>query len=180
MIQLYFAAEEATHQASEGLPLGLDLKTLIFQLITFVLLFMLLKKFAFKPIVKLLNQRFKVIEDGVLLGQKMEKEQAKLEEQKAEVLRKARHEADAIVATAHKEAREVAREAEKAAQRKADATLADAEIRIQEESERAKRALEKDIVGLVSEATEAIVGEKVNPKKDAEIIDKVLRRHIKK
>lgn len=172
MIPLLFAAETTS---SGGLPLGLDLKAFIFQLITFVLLFFLLKKFAFKPIVKLLNQRHQVIEDGVRMGLKMEKEKAKLDETIAKAMRDARVEADKIIATGHKEAREIIREAEKTAQRKAESIIADAEVRINEESEQARRKLEKDIVALVSDATEAIVGEKVDPKKDAELIDKILK-----
>ena len=68
------------------------------------------------------------------------------------------------------------RDADKAAARKAEAMMADAEARIHEETAAAKQKLEKDIVGLVSEATEAIVGEKVDPKKDAEIIEKIIRK----
>ena len=166
--------------SSSGIgALGISLSAFIIQLLTFVFVFLLLKKFAFKPIIKLLNDRRKVIDDGVKMGEKLAKEQAKFDVKLAEVMSKAREEADHIIATGHKEAREVVREAEKTAQRKADSILADAEVRINEESERAKRALEKDIVGLVSEATEAIVGEKVDPKKDAEIIDKILRSRVK-
>lgn len=179
MIPLLFASETA-ETASEGLPLGIDFKAFIFQLITFIILFFLLKKFAFKPIVKLLDQRHKVIDDGVRLGQKMEKEQAKLEEEKAKMIREARHEADAIVATAHKEAREVAREAEKTAHKKTEAMMADAELRIAEESDQAKRKLEKDIAKLVAEATEAVVGEKLDGKADTALIDKVVKERLHK
>ncbi|MGH9857094.1 MAG: hypothetical protein ACRD4B_04530, partial [Acidobacteriota bacterium] len=84
------------------------------------------------------------------------------------------------IANAHKEAREIVRESEKSAQRKVDTMVSDAEVRIKEETERARRGLEKDIVGLVSEATEAIVEEKVDPKKDAELIEKAIKGRTKK
>lgn len=51
----------------------------------------------------------------------------------------------------------------------------DAHDRIEEDKKQAKRSLEKDIVGLVSEATETIVHEKVDSKKDAELIDKAIK-----
>ena len=38
---------------------------------------------------------------------------------------------------------------------------------------------QQDIVKLISEATEALVGKKVDPKADAEIIDKILKGRIK-
>lgn len=176
MIHLLFVADSSTGIGA----LGISASAFIIQLLTFVLVFMLLKRFAFTPVIKLLQDRRKVIDDGVRMGEKLAAEQAKFDTKLAETMSKAREEADHIIATGHKEAREVVREAEKTAQRKADSILAEAEVRIGEESQRAKRALEKDIVGLVSEATEAIVGEKVDTKKDAEIIDKIIKSRIKK
>ena len=167
--------------SSSGLgALGLNIGTFVIQLITFIFVFLLLKKFAFTPIIKMLQERRKVIDEGVKMGEKLSKEQAKFDAKLAATMAEAREQADHIIATGHKEAREVVREAEKTAQRKSDSILAEAEVRIKEEEERAKRHLEKDIVNIVSEATEAIVGEKIDPKKDAAVIDKVLKEHIKK
>lgn len=171
----------AESSSSSGIgALGISPSAFVIQLATFVLVFLLLKKFAFSPIIKMLQERRRIIDDGVKMGEKLAKEQAKFDAKLAATMSKAREEADHIIATGHKEAREVVREAEKSAQRKADSIIAEAEVRINEEQERAKRALEKDIVGLVAEATEVIVGEKIDPKKDAEVIDKILRKHIKK
>ena len=75
-------------------------------------LFLLLKKYAFKPVIKLLEDRRKVIDDGVKMGEKLAKEQTKFDAKLAETMSKAREEADHIIATGHKEAREVVREAE--------------------------------------------------------------------
>ncbi len=166
-------AEEAT---SSGIgALGVNLGSFIIQLLTFFIVFMLLKKFAFKPLVRLLDERRRVIDDGVKLGQKLEKERQKLDEEVIKVMRDARSEADHIISNGQKEAREIIREAEKTGQHKVDTMLIDAEARIAEESEQAKHRLEKEIVGLVSEATEAIVEEKVDTKKDAALIDKALK-----
>ncbi len=172
MPTMYFAATEA---AESGI-LGFNPQVLIFQIITFVLVFALLKKFAIDKIVAILDKRHQVIEDGVRLGRKLERERDQMDKELAKLTREARHEADRIIANAHKESREVLREAEKAARRKTDAMISDAEARIHEDTEAAKRKLEKDIVSLVSEATEAIVGEKVDPKKDAEIIKNIIQK----
>lgn len=174
MVQILFAAD--TSHAS-ALPLGIDAKTLIFQFITFLIVFVVLKKFAVKPIVAMLNKRHETIDDGVRMGMTMEKEKAKFDKKLDAVMRETRHEADKIIANANKEAREIIRDAEKAAQRKTDAMFADAEARIAEESKQAKRKLEKEIVEMVSTATEAIVGEKVDASKDAKLIDKALKDH---
>lgn len=173
MLPIYFAATDAAEQSG---ILGFNPQVLVFQLLTFVLVFALLKKFALDKIVAILDNRHKVIDDGVRLGRELERERDKLEQETARITREARLEADRIIANSHKEAREILRDAEQAAKRKTDAMVADAEARIHEDTQAAKRKLEKDIVSLVSEATEAIVGEKVDPKKDAEIIKKVIQK----
>lgn len=170
---LFMAAESSSGSPLEAL--GVSFKTFIIQLITFVLVFLLLKRFAFGPISRMLNERRLTIDDGVKMGQKLAKEREKFEQEMANATRNARTEADKIIANAHKEAREVIREAEKTAQRKADTMLTDAEARIAEEIDRSRRKLEKDVVGLISDATEAIVGEKLDPKKDAELVDRVMK-----
>jgi F-type H+-transporting ATPase subunit b len=173
-----FAAETA-HAAEEatGLgALGVSVQAFVIQIITFALVFFLLKKFAFDRVGAMLEKRRKVIDDGVRLGQKLERQRDKMDQEAAKITREARHEADRIIANANKESREVLREAEKSASRKTDTMIADAEARIHEETQAAKQKLEKEIVSIVSEATEAIVGEKVDPKKDAQIIENVIRK----
>jgi len=173
MIPFVFATEEVP---SSGIgALGISPSAFVIQFITFVFVFILLKKFAFKPIVRLLEERRQVIDDGVKLGQKLEKERAKLNEEVVKVMRDARIEADKIIGNGQKEAREIIREAEHVGQRKVDIMMTDAEARINEDTEQAKRKLEKEIVGLVSEATEVIVDEKVDAKKDAALIAKALK-----
>lgn len=178
MIQFVFAAEvtaEHAEKASGIGALGINPGAFLIQLISFAIVFLLLKKFALKPITKLLVQRRQVIDDGVRMGLKMEKEKEKLDETVAAALKDARHEADQIIANAHKEAREVIREAEKSAQVKANAMLTDAEARLDEEAKQARKHLENELVGLVSEATEAIVGQKVDSKLDAALVAKAMK-----
>jgi F-type H+-transporting ATPase subunit b len=178
MTDLLFAAEAAAEDSPLA-ALGVDGRSLVFQLITFLFVFLVLQRFAFKPITRMLAERRRTIDEGVRAGQEFAKERARMEKEHQEVVKTAHHEADQIVANAHKEARDIVRDAEKTAVRKAEALLSDAEVKIGEESARAKKALEKDIVGLISEATEALVGEKVDARKDAALIDKILKDRLK-
>lgn len=173
MVPLVVATEEAS--ASGISALGVSPSAFIIQLLTFVIVFLLLKKFAFGPITKLLIQRRQVIDDGVRMGIKMEKMRSKLDEDIAQTMKDARHEADQIIAGAHKEAREIMRDAEKSAQKKIDTMLEEGEARVREEAAQARKQIEKELVSLVSEATEAVVGVKVDDKRDAELVKKALK-----
>jgi F-type H+-transporting ATPase subunit b len=162
--------------SSSGLgALGVDGKAFVIQLITFVLAFFVLKRYAFKPITKMLDERHKTIDEGVLLGEKMKQDEAKLQAQIAEELAKARTAADAVIAEAHDAARDTVREAEDKARDKAAGILKDAEERIVTDTARARKKLEGELVGLISDATEAIIGEKVDAKKDAQLIERALQ-----
>lgn len=155
--------------------LGVDGKAFLIQLVTFVLALWVLKRFAFKPILKVLNERRDTIEKGVKLGEQMQKDKAELETKVTEALHKARTEADKIVADAHQAGRQAISEAEDTARAKADTMIEQAKDRIKQDTAAARKKLEKDVAGLVAEATEAIIHEKVDAKKDASLIEKALQ-----
>lgn len=173
-MHVLLAATE-TAEKSSSLPLGINGRTLLFQFITFVLVFVVLRRFAVKPIVRLLDQRHKTIDDGVRMGLTMEKEKAKFDRELDKVMRDARHEADEIIARAQKEARQIQREAEQTAKQKINAMFVDAEERLAEEAAQSKKNLEKDLIKMVSDVTEAIVGEKVDSKRDADLVKKAMK-----
>jgi F-type H+-transporting ATPase subunit b len=163
-------------ESSSGLgALGVDGKAFVIQLITFVLAFFVLKRYAFKPIIKVLTERRETIEKGVKLGEEMQKERAKLDDQVEQELHKARQEADGIIAGAQDTAKQTIRESEDKARQKAAGIIDAAESRIEQDTARARKALERELVGLISDATEAIIGEKVDSKKDAQLIEQALK-----
>jgi F-type H+-transporting ATPase subunit b len=165
----------ASDNASGIGALGINGKALIIQLVTFVLAFLVLKKWAFTPIIKMMDARRQTIEDGVALGEKMKKDEAALQAKVDAELANARKEADGIVASANETSRDKIREAEAKAADKAAGILKDADERIKSDTARARKKLEGELVGLISDATEAIIGEKVDAKKDAQLIDKALK-----
>ncbi len=155
--------------------LGLNGQAFLIQIISFVIVFLILKKFAFKPILKIMADRRKLIDSGVQLGEEMKKKSAELEDEVAIKLREARSQADTIIDSAQQEARELVVAAEDDAKKKVEQISKEAQEKIQLETAKARKELEKEIVGLISEATEAIIDEKIDSKKDAALIDRVLR-----
>lgn len=166
----------ASESSSSGLSaLGVDAKAFVIQLITFVLALLVLKRYAFKPIVKILGERRELIESGVKLGEQMQKEEAQLAAKVEKALHEARLEADGVIAGAQETARQTIREAEDKAREKAAGILETADSRIAQDTARARKQLESELVGLISDATEAIIEEKVDAKKDAALIERALK-----
>jgi F-type H+-transporting ATPase subunit b len=148
--------------------------SLLLQLLTFVILFLILKQFAFKKITQVLEERRQAIDDGIRLGRDMEAEKAALDEQVGKALQAARADADRIIAEAHEEAGEILKSAEDTASRKTEAMLADAEAHIDQAVRQAEGRLRQEMLDLVSEATEVIIGEKLDAQKDARLIERAL------
>lgn len=169
-----FAAETAAE--AEGIAaLGIDPKAFIIQLITWLLVFVVLIRFVFKPIIRILQQRQDTIDEGIRLTTEMVSQKDKLDAEVEKQLASARKEADAIIAKTHDEATAMIKTAEETAQEKVNAMIADAHAKIEEETIKARRSLEKEVIDLVIEATEIVTSEKLDPRKDADLIKNALK-----
>ncbi len=168
------------HILAEGEPsgigaLGIDPMAIVAQAITFLLFLWLLKKFALEKIVHTLEDRRKIIDDGILLGREMEKEKSELDARVTEALKQARADADKILADAQVEASERAKQSEAATKRKVEQMLEDAKARIETELREARKQLEGEMINLVIAATETLISQKLDPAKDNELIAKALK-----
>ncbi len=170
-----FANEAA---ASDGgiSALGVDGKAFLIQFITWILVFVILIKFVFRPVIDLLEKRRKTISQGVELTTEMLKEKAKLEEEVEKTMVKARAEAKDMIAKTQDQAKAIVKDAEDEAKVRVDVMVKEAKSKIADETLKARRTLEKDIVSLVVEATEIVAGEKIDAKKDADLISKALKK----
>jgi F-type H+-transporting ATPase subunit b len=155
--------------------LGFDGKAFLIQLATFLLAYFVLRRYAFGPILEVLKRRRETIESSVKLTEDLQKEKDELESTVEKTLHEARVQADGMIADAQESSRQVIHEAEDKAHAKAAAIVAEADSRIATDTARAREAMKKEIVGLISDATEVIIDEKVDAKKDAALISKALQ-----
>jgi F-type H+-transporting ATPase subunit b len=175
LLPTLFAATEENATETGGISaLGLDPLAVVAQAVTFLLLFWVVKKFALDKIVASLEERRKTIDQGVRLGLEMQTEKANLDSQVEATLQKARANADVVLADAQREAGTIIKQAEESARLRTDTMLLDAQAHIDDEVTKAKRGLESEMVRLVAEATEIIISEKLDAKKDQSLIERVL------
>jgi F-type H+-transporting ATPase subunit b len=114
---------------------------IIWQLIVFVLLFLLLSKLAWKPILSSLKEREKSIQDALDTAENTRAEIAKLKADNANLLREARDERDKMLRDAREAGNRLKEEAQVAAKKSADKIIEDARAAINIE----KQAAMKDI-----------------------------------
>lgn len=172
-LPVLFAAEAATEAAKESgvAVLGLNAGALILQIATYVIVFVILKKYAFGPIIKILEDRRVKIEGGLKMADKMERAKQELDEHKEKVLAEARREAAKIVADSKQESAQIIAAAEVKAQAKADQIVADAKARVADDVAEAQKGLSRQLAGLVRTATEKVLRSKLDDKADAKLVE---------
>ena len=162
--------------SSSGIgALGFDGKAFIIQLVTFLLAYLVLRHWAFGPIMRVLRERRETIENGVKMGEQLQKEKLELEAQVEKTLQETRVQADSILAEAKGAAQASIHDAEEAARAKAAGIAEAAADRLIQDTARARKQLEQEVVGLIADATETIIDEKIDVKKDAQLIERALR-----
>lgn len=164
-----FAAETGGLSA-----LGLNVQSFLFQLITFVIVLVILRQFVFKRLVKTLEDRRTTLEASLTQAAETEDKLKKTEEKIAGMLAEARGQADEVVAASHKEALKMVEDAETKANKRAEQIVADAKTQMDGEVRKAREALKAETAHLVALATERIIGEKLDPKKDEALITAAL------
>lgn len=160
--------------------LGIDWKLLLAQGVNFLILLVVLTKFVYRPLMKMVEERRKRIEFGIKAGEKGAKIINEAEEEKAGIIKNADTQAVAIISEAEKNAQKRAQDIALQADKKAQQTLKEvmmlAERKEQEEMERVSSEAKK----LVKEAiikTVQLKPEQVDDKLIEEALHKIKTAH---
>jgi len=166
----------ATAAANQNLfqALGLNAQLLIEQGIAFLLLVFILGKFVYPALVKAIDDRRAAIEAGLEEAKESQEALTKAEAKVAEMLEAARKDADDILARTQQEAANLVADAETKAKVRAEQIVADAHQQLNVDIAKAREVLKKDTIELVAVATERIIGEKLDERKDADLVKKAL------
>ena len=169
-------AEQAAEAAHAESPNVFELSTNVsfWTLIIFVLLLVILAKYAYPPILGYAAAREKRIQDALdAAAADRAAAQAALEEQKQGML-KARDEAQAVISEAQKAAERVRREMLDKAKGEQEEILARAKTEIESERVKAVDSLRREAVELAIAAASKLVETKLNTEEDRRIVTEFL------
>jgi F-type H+-transporting ATPase subunit b len=154
---------------------NLNVKEFLFQLITFVLVLAILRRYALPKLVSTLDERRQTLETSLEQAKQTEETLAKAEAKAEEILGRARSQADEALAEAKKAASGRIAEAETKAAERAALIIKDAETRLGEEREKLRQELRGELAELVADATGRIIDEKLDAKRDMSLIERAIR-----
>jgi F-type H+-transporting ATPase subunit b len=144
--------------------LGLILWTLI----AFGIVFFILAKYAWKPILKSLDQREKNISDSILSAENVKKEMAALKSENEALLAKAREERSQMLREAKETKDKIIAEAKEQARKETNKIVADAQGVINQQKMAAITDLKNQVGNLVLEVSEKVLRRELSDKKEQE------------
>jgi F-type H+-transporting ATPase subunit b len=154
--------------------LGINLSTLIAQIVSFLALFGLLYFFAYKPILRMFDERSQRIKDSVEQAERVKEEAALAEDENRKKLEAAAKEGQEAIARAMRAGDEARQRAQQEAQVEAAGLIEKARQEIQRERDEAASELREEFADLTVAAAEKVIEKSLDKEAHRELIEKVL------
>lgn len=154
--------------------IGFDWQVALANLVNFLIIFFILKKFAFKPIGTIISDRQKKIQDGLDNARKAETELMMASVKKEEILKEAKEEAQLFISETIKTRNQILEKARIKAQADADKIITEAEKTKEKESQKMRKEIREQSIALVLSSTEKLLKEKMSAKTNEQYIKKLM------
>lgn len=141
---------------------------IIWTLLVFVIVFFILKKFAWKPILNSLSEREKNISDAILSTEKVKEEMKQLKNENEILLTKAREERAIMMREAKETRDKIITEAKEIARQETNRIIADAQGAINQQKMAAITDLKNQVGNLVIEVSEKVLRRELGNKEEQE------------
>ncbi len=159
-IPILIAANLVTETAEN---FGFDVRIFLSQVVSFVIVAWLLKRFAYKPILAVLEERRQRIAEGLLNAEKIKQQLAEAEQRYQEILAKGNGEAQKMIDEARASAGVIAERKQQEAIAGAEQILAKAREASTLEHERTMSQLKRELGRLVIDTTAKVTGKVLTP-----------------
>jgi F-type H+-transporting ATPase subunit b len=159
--------------------IGFDWPVALANFINFIIIFFVLKKFAFGPINKIIEERRKIIDQGLENAQKAETDLMMAEEVKNKKIEEARLRSNQIVAAAQKKSESILEIAQKDALKNKEQIIRDGEEAVAEQKKKIKKEVEKETAQMIVQGIEKIMRDNLTPETQKFYIKQVLANHDK-
>jgi len=157
----------------------IDVKLLIAQAVNFAIVFVVLYYFGIKPLMKILQERSKKIEDSLKNADKIAKELKVTETKRDEILHQAKQEANTLLAEMERKGEERKKEMIVKAKEEIEKIVSKTKDDLEIEKKIMLKHVKEEAGEMIVAAMEQILGEKVDGGVDKQYIEKVVKE-IKK
>lgn len=143
---------------------GVNPVILIAQIVNFLIILFLLKKFMYKPVLDILKKREQQVKDGFKNAEEAERKLSEAEEKEKQIIHKAKESAQKIISDAKSEAEDLKTKASDEAKKETDRMLSQARLTMQLEEKTTEEKLTQKVgqiaLTLLEKSLTEIFGEK--------------------
>lgn len=155
---------------------GVDPVLLGAQVINFLILFYIMKRFLYKPLLEMLKKREGTIKEGLKNAEEARILLEKTAEKEKEVLRRAQEETKKMIALAREKAEVTAKEAEERSKKHADKVIAETKEQLQKEAKETEARITRHVSEIAVKMLERALTGMVDKKEQNEIMEKVAKK----
>src|SRR6201982_1810876 len=155
---------------------GWNWKLFLSQVISFCIVAFLLQRFAYKPILALLEERRRKIEEGQINAEKIKKELAEAEKRYQEIVSKGNADAQKMIDEARESAAHLSERKQQEAVAAAEQIVAKAKEAAALEHERQMQALKRELGRLVVDTTAKVTGKVLTPEDQKRLQEEAARQ----
>lgn len=155
--------------------LGVNATGLVAQIINFILLLVILRAVAYKPIMNMLDQRAARIKESVDNAERIKQQLASAQQDYAAQIEQARKESQAIIVQADQIGERIRQEAQAEARKEAEEFLAKAQAQIERDKRQAVAELRKEVADVAIMAAGKIVARSLDSEAHYRLIEETLR-----
>jgi F-type H+-transporting ATPase subunit b len=148
----------------------------IWTIITFLLLLALLARYAWKPLLAFLASREETIKTSLENAQTAKKELERIQQESAQIIRKAHGEAESIVSRSWSDAEKVREEMKQKAKTEADAIVKESQRQIELETGRALRQIRSEVADLSIAIASKVIQRNVSKEDNSRLIEDTLKQ----
>ncbi|MEA2575636.1 MAG: F-type H+-transporting ATPase subunit b [Chloroflexia bacterium] len=154
--------------------LGILWGNLLWQMAAFLLLVFLLTRFAYRPIIKMLDDRANRIRESMEQAEQIRLDNQNAAKRAQEILAQAQAETREILAQANQMSQRTISAAQEEARQQREKILEDARTQIQTETQRAKEELRREVGRLAIMAASRVIGKSLDDQDHYRLVDEAL------
>lgn len=175
-IAILAAASMGDMVRETGETFGFDVRIFLSQVISFVIVALILRRYAYKPILQILEERRQRIAEGLLNAVKIKQQLADAEQRHAEILAKANAQAQKMIDEARESSAHIAERKQQEAVVAAEQIMAKAREASAIEHERTMTELKRELGRLVVNTTAKVTGKVLTPEDQRRLQDEAARQ----
>ena len=158
--------------------LGINLPLLVVFCVNFIILFVLLRIFLYKPVLKVLDERAQRTKEAMELAEATKQEYGEARAEVQKQIEKGRQEAQTLITQAMQLGERLKEESRQEATKQAQVILERTRVELGAEREKIVEDLRREFVSIAILAAEKVIKETLDKEKHRKLIEETLRESV--